>query len=161
MELHTIFTTRDPTWDGVNLTIWSQAELSIGILIASLPPLRKALTKVFQHLLPSTVTGSHKTPQYGHTSGQNIRMRNFEGSKAYNSRIRAESSLQRDDDSDRAILDESEHKGSGIMKSTTVTVKGVTGESNNDTTEHSSIDSLKPALDWNSPRQNKSTNHVV
>lgn len=129
MELRTIFTTHDPTWDGVDVTIWSQAELSLGILIASLPPLRKALITVFQRILPSTLTGSRKTPLYdqgygqGHSGSGNVIMENLRGSKAYHSRIRGESVLDADDDSDRAILEEGPQTGSGIMKSMTVTVK--------------------------------------
>jgi hypothetical protein len=119
VELRTIFTTHDPTWDGVNITIWSQAELSLGILIASLPPLRKALTSVFQRILPSTLTGSRKTPMYGqgyaggqgHSGSGNVIMDNLRGSKAYHSRIHGESVLDADDDSDRAILEEGAHTG--------------------------------------------------
>ena len=54
--------TRDPTWDGVNLTIWSATELSVGILIASLPPLRKVFDKMFRRILPSTFMTRSKTP---------------------------------------------------------------------------------------------------
>ncbi|KAF3035829.1 hypothetical protein E8E12_006436 [Didymella heteroderae] len=134
VELRTIFTTQDPTWDGVDITIWSQAELSLGILIASLPPLRKALISVFQRILPSTLTGSRKTPLYGqgygqgHSASGNVIMDNLRGSKAYHSRIHGESVLDADDDSDRAILEEGTHTGSGIMKSMTVTVKKASAE---------------------------------
>ncbi|KAH6643610.1 hypothetical protein C7974DRAFT_347772 [Boeremia exigua] len=130
VELRTIFTTQDPTWDGVALTVWSQAELSLGILIASLPPLRKALTKVFQQILPSTVTNSRKTPLYGqsHSASGNVIMDNLRSSKAYHSRVQGESVLGADDDSDRAILEEAEHGGAGIMKSMTVTVQGSVAE---------------------------------
>lgn len=126
IELRTIFHTQDPTWDGVNLTVWSQAELSLGIMIASLPPLRKALTKVFQSVLPSTMTNSQKAPHYGygHSTGGDIRMNDFGGSKAYHSRIPEESVLDEDNESGRAILGQEEHKGPGIMKHTTVTVRG-------------------------------------
>lgn len=123
IELKSITKTTDPTWDGINLGIWSSSELSIGILIASLPPLRKAFDKLFSRMLPSTFTNSRKTPAYGygHSTSGDIRMQNFAGSKAYHSRIPGESVLDNDDESDRAILEE-EHKGQGIMKSTKVTV---------------------------------------
>lgn len=130
VELHTIFTTQDPTWDGVNLTIWSGAECSLGIMIASLPPLRKALISVFQCILPSTTTNSRKTPPYGnsHSDGGHVIMDNLRGSKAYHSRIQGESVLGSDNDSDRAILEEEEHGSAGIMKRMTVTVKGSSAE---------------------------------
>jgi hypothetical protein len=87
VELKAITKTQDPTWDGINLSIWSQAELSIGILIASLPPLRTAFDHLFARILPSTLQSSHKTPQYGygHSSHGNIRMNTFQNSKAYRS----------------------------------------------------------------------------
>ncbi|RAR02614.1 hypothetical protein DDE82_005702 [Stemphylium lycopersici] len=137
IELKSITKTTDPTWDGVSLTIWSSAELSIGILIASLPPLRKAFDHLFQRILPSTFTNSGKTPQYGYGRssnnngpsgvGSSIHMKNFQGSKAYHSRIPGESVLDGDDESDRAILngdgsESPDHKGPGIMKSTDVQV---------------------------------------
>lgn len=125
IELHTIFTTQDPTWDGVNITIWSQAELSLGILIASLPPLRQAFIKVFRRVLPSTGTNSRRTPGYGHghSSHGDVVLSDLRGSKAYHSRLRGESALDADDDSDRAILDD-ESNQSRILKSVTVTVEG-------------------------------------
>lgn len=157
IELRTIVKTNDPTWDGVNLSIWSQSELSIGILIASLPPLRKAFDHFFQKILPSTITNSHKTPQYayGHSSvGGDIRMKTFEGSKAYHSRIPGESILDGDDESDRAILEGEEHKGPGIMKSTKVTIQETTGDMSSSSSEvhkKTSQESYKQSLDWNSP----------
>lgn len=99
-------------------------------MIASLPPLRKALIGVFQKVLPSTLTDSRKAPQYGydHSSGGDLRLNNFRGSKAYHSRIHGESVLDEDNESGRAILEQSEHKGPGIMKSTTATVEGTPDE---------------------------------
>ena len=114
------------------MTVWSGAELSLGITIASLPPLRKAFDHFFSKILPSTLTGSGRTKAYGYggnstigggAAGSNgIPLKNFQGSKAYHSRIPGESVL--DDESDRAILtDEEEHKGPGIMKSMNVEVR--------------------------------------
>ncbi|KAJ8113398.1 hypothetical protein OPT61_g4462 [Boeremia exigua] len=62
IELSALKKTKDPTWDGVNLTIWSATELSVGILIASLPPLRKVFDQMFRHILPSTFMTKSKTP---------------------------------------------------------------------------------------------------
>lgn len=107
------------------MTILSSAEASIGILIASLPPLRKAFDHLFQNILPSTLQSSRfKTPQhgYGNSSYGNLRMDTFRNSKAHHSRIRGESDLDNDGDSDRAILGEEDSKGPGIMKTMKVTV---------------------------------------
>jgi len=62
IELSALRKTKDPTWDGVDLTIWSATELSVGIFIASLPPLRKQFDKMFSYILPTTITGRSKTP---------------------------------------------------------------------------------------------------
>ncbi|KAJ6285827.1 hypothetical protein J3E71DRAFT_210178 [Bipolaris maydis] len=174
IELKTIVSTRDPTWDGVPLTVWSGAELSLGIIIASLPPLRKAFDHFFSKILPSTLTGSSRTPAYGYggnstigggAGGSNgIPLKNFQGSKAYHSRIPGESVL--DDDSDRAILtDEEEHKGPGIMKSMNVEVRvsehgppsglhpasGSNRSSTGDASPPISKTFESPQIDWSSP----------
>jgi hypothetical protein len=62
IELHALTKTQDPTWDAVNLTIWSATELSVGILIASLPPLRKVFDNIFRRMLPSTFGTRSKNP---------------------------------------------------------------------------------------------------
>lgn len=151
MELKAITKTQDPTWDGINLSIWSQAELSIGILIASLPPLRTAFDHLFARILPSTLQSSHKTPQYGygHSSHGNIRMNTFQNSKAYHSRIPGESILDNDADSDRAILEEEEGKGAGIMKTTKVTVM----EEPESSSSKASEISHKQSHDWPEPER--------
>ncbi|KAF2027779.1 hypothetical protein EK21DRAFT_71327 [Setomelanomma holmii] len=120
-ELKAITRTQELTSDGINLSIWSQAELSVGILIASLPPLRTAFDHIISRILPSTLQSSHKKTPYH----DNIRMNTFQNSKAYHSRIRGESILDNDGDSDPAILlEEEEGKGACIMKTTKVTVVG-------------------------------------
>jgi hypothetical protein len=127
VELKAITETQDPTWDAINLGIWSSAEASIGILIAALPPLRKAFDHLFQRIVPSTLQNSQSKPQYGygygHSTGGNIRMSTFQSSKAYHSRLPGESILDNDSDSDRAILQDEEGKDASIVKTTKVTVE--------------------------------------
>ncbi|EOA86674.1 uncharacterized protein SETTUDRAFT_134923 [Exserohilum turcica Et28A] len=143
VELKTLTSTKDPTWDG---------------------------------LLPSTLTGSGKTPQYdystgGAAAGNSIQMNNFQGSKAYHSRIRGESVLDEDDESDRAILDDQDVKMHGIMKSTDVEVRiseagpprgsaiahyGEGSSSNRSRSDsggvgHSPKGFKEPQIDWSSP----------
>jgi hypothetical protein len=123
IELKSLVNTRDPTWDTVDLAIWASSEASIGILIASLPPLRKAFDHLFKYILPSVLRTSHKTPHpsYGQSSGK-IRMSTFQNSKAYHSRVAGESVLDNDGASDRAILEDEENTIGGITKTTQVTV---------------------------------------
>jgi hypothetical protein len=128
IELKTITQTNDPTWDGTNLSIWSSAELSIGILISSLPPLRKAFDNMFQKILPSTMTGS-KTPQlnYGYgnsTHGNHVRLDTYENNRRTRKSVHpGDSVLDNDSDSERAILEEGDGKGMGIVKTTKVIVE--------------------------------------
>ncbi|KAE8833138.1 hypothetical protein HRS9139_04957 [Pyrenophora teres f. teres] len=157
VELNNIVKTRDPTWDGVALGIWSSGEASIGILIASLPPLRKPFDYFFSKLLPSTFTGSGKTPTSSYRptgGGASIQLQNLSNSKAYRSRIPGESVL--DDESDRAILDE-EHKAGGIIKSTDVEVRISSDiiDGSSDSKGTPSPPMMKhPSVDWRSHMQN-------
>ncbi|KAF1846285.1 uncharacterized protein K460DRAFT_339379 [Cucurbitaria berberidis CBS 394.84] len=145
IELKAITKTRDPSWDGINLGIWSATELSIGIFIASLPPLRKPFDNLFKMFLPASMTKS-KTPQYGYGTEGNIKMNTF-NSRAYHSRIPGESVLDGDDESDRAILEEEEGKGAGIMKTTQVTVVEQSGAS---TSSQKELQPYKQSNDWSS-----------
>jgi hypothetical protein len=157
VELKAITKTQDPTWDGINLSIWSSCEASIGILIASLPPLRKAFDHFFQRILPSALQSSGgRTPHYGYgkSSHGDIHMSNFQNSKAYHSRIPGESILDNDSDSDRAILKD-EERATGIMKTTQVTVsEEIEGQSSK-----SSESSKKQSHERTEPRSSQSGRH--
>jgi hypothetical protein len=158
VELRAITKTQDPTWDGVNLTIWSSCEASIGILIASLPPLRTAFDHIFQRILPSTLQNSSKMPQYGyggHSTNGNIRMGTFQSSKAYRSRLPGESVLDNDGDSDRAILEVEDGKGLGITKTTQVSIQETEAGSHGGESAH------KRSEDWPEPQRRQHGNHVV
>ncbi|KAJ4344818.1 uncharacterized protein N0V89_012562 [Didymosphaeria variabile] len=125
VELRQLQKTKDPTWDGVNLTIWSATELSVGILVASLPPLRKQFEKLLRKVLPSTFQTSKRTP--GSRSG--IPMYNVSKvTTKRNTKIMGRSDIGIDDgDSERSILPETgDH---GIMKTV---VHEVTSESRTD-----------------------------
>ncbi|KAF2126522.1 hypothetical protein P153DRAFT_425089 [Dothidotthia symphoricarpi CBS 119687] len=61
-EMNALLKTHDPTWDGVNLSIWSGTELSVGILVASLPPLRKQIDTILRTMLPSTFMTKTRIP---------------------------------------------------------------------------------------------------
>lgn len=147
--------TKDPTWTGVPLGIWSSAELSIGILIASLPPLRKAFDSLFSKILPSTLNPS-RTPNsaYGYgrsTNGNHIRLDTYEQnkrSKGTHKGHQGESVLDSDSESERAILEDAEGKGAGIVKTTKVTVSG----EDDAPSQQASQESLqKRSNDWASP----------
>ena len=112
--------TRDPTWDGTNLSIWSATELSIGVLIASLPPLRKQFDTFFRRILSLTGTKS-KT----RASGNNIPLYNVSkpytiGSGPKGGRSRFKGDYNDDGDSEKHILDDSAQPGKGEIARTAV-----------------------------------------
>lgn len=85
-------------------------------------------------------------------------MNTFQSSKAYRSRIPGESVLDRDDESDRAILEDEENKGLGIMKTTQVTVREQ-GE-NLGPSQKSSQASYDGSPDWSMPTLEKGVHHA-
>ncbi|KAF2265374.1 hypothetical protein CC78DRAFT_532450 [Lojkania enalia] len=115
IELSALQKTKDPTWDGVNLTIWSATELSVGILVASLPPLRKQFDRLFRHILPSTFTAGTKTP--GTRSRSGIQMYNI---SKRNTTTMGRSAIRTDGDSEQDILPD--HPSSNIDGGITKTV---------------------------------------
>ncbi|CAI6258297.1 unnamed protein product [Periconia digitata] len=129
IELRTLTKTRDPTWDGINLSIWSGAELYVGILIASLPPLRKAFDDLIKRYFPQFgQTTRAKTSGYENygkeTSGShNVQLQTF-GSKNPRgiNRPHGESVMDSDDESAKGILEEGPFKGGGIRKTTQLTI---------------------------------------
>ena len=112
IELAPLSTTKDPTWDGVNLTIWSANELSVGILIASLPPLRKQFDMIFRRFLPTTLRGS-KSKQPNGIPLYNVSKQFTVGSRPAGRSEQNKSKLYEDDSSEKGILPESDN---GIMK---------------------------------------------
>jgi len=112
IELRALDKTMDPSWDGVNLAIWSATELSVGVLIASLPPLRKQFDKLFHAILPSTLLGSRSRSRSKPPSG--IPMYTISKHQSVSNPMRR-SRMHEDDDSERSILPESDGRD-GITK---------------------------------------------
>ena len=84
-------------------------------------------------------------------------MNTFQNSKAYHSRIPGDSVLDNDADSDRAILEEEEGKGLGIMKTTQVTVMEEAEASSSKGSEVSH----KQSHDWPEPKPSKNVHHAM
>lgn len=114
--------TADPTWDGVNLAIWSASELSVGILVASLPALRKQFDRFFRRILSSTFlgmgsktgSGSNAIPLY------NVGPPLTVGSRPTGGRSRFQRDELNDGDSEKCILDDPEQPGKGKITRTIV-----------------------------------------
>ncbi|KAI4920089.1 hypothetical protein J4E90_002229 [Alternaria incomplexa] len=113
IELSALMKTADPTWDGVNLAIWSASELSVGILVASLPALRKQFDGFFRRILSSTFlgmgsktgSGSNEIPLY------NVEPPLTVGSRPTGGRSRFQRNDLDDGDSEKCILADSELPG--------------------------------------------------
>jgi hypothetical protein len=107
VELSALKKTTDPTWDGVDLTIWSGTELSVGILVSSLPPLRKQFDRLFHIIFPSTITSRNKSKR------ASIPLYNISKKTAGRSERRTEAD---DGDSERHILPDDVPADGKIMK---------------------------------------------
>jgi hypothetical protein len=84
-------------------------------------------------------------------------MGTFQNSKAYRSRIPGESILDNDSDSDRAILKDEENRGTGITKTTQVTVSEEIEESS----PKGSDLSHKQSHEWPEPASIQSSHHRI
>ncbi|KAF1969998.1 hypothetical protein BU23DRAFT_557171 [Bimuria novae-zelandiae CBS 107.79] len=136
VELKNINGTMDPTWTSADLSIWSGAELQVGIFIASLPPLHKVFDDLFRKYMPGLSNSGHKsTPLYGtpgqgyagrSTQGDGIRMSTMGKSERGTRKnyTPGESVLDSDSESEKAILDDEERRidESGIMKTTGIVI---------------------------------------
>lgn len=68
-SLYTISVSRDVTWDNGGAAAWSSVELNVGIICASLPTLRKTISKFF----PAAFSASEAYVYYGSASGSKNR----------------------------------------------------------------------------------------
>ncbi|KAL1311509.1 hypothetical protein AAFC00_001632 [Neodothiora populina] len=57
-HLKALMMTKDPTWDSVDLTIWSSAEVCVAIFAACLPPLRSQFDSLCRRFIDNTVRSS-------------------------------------------------------------------------------------------------------
>jgi hypothetical protein len=111
VELPVLMKTKDPTWDSVRLAIWSGLELSVGILIASLPPLRKPFESLFPKIMPSTFLNSRSRTRGSRDHGMPLYNVPFTiGTRAKGDKLRIDNDDD-DGDSERHILQEQPGKG--------------------------------------------------
>jgi hypothetical protein len=120
----------DIIWDSTDLSIYSQAEVNIGMFCASLPPLRKLFEKYLSYVLPSSIIEGSNTNKRdrGSDKGSGFVLHTI-GSK------RPHFEMLGDDGSERGILKDDVHeivKNGGIYRSThvrqTVAQQGSNGE---------------------------------
>ncbi|KAF5846422.1 hypothetical protein GGP41_003819 [Bipolaris sorokiniana] len=108
VEMSALKKTRDSTWECSNLTVWSACELSVGVLIASLPLLRKPIDSMIDRILPSSflVSDPDNCPYNNGIPVFNISKQFTIGSKPTCERTWSENHDDRD--SDKYILKETE-----------------------------------------------------
>ncbi|KAK7754475.1 hypothetical protein SLS62_003495 [Diatrype stigma] len=63
------FASDDPTWDNVDAAIWSFLELSVGVTVVCLPPLRPLLVKLSPYLFNSTTATARKSGRHSGGNG--------------------------------------------------------------------------------------------
>ncbi|KAH7067877.1 hypothetical protein FB567DRAFT_541392 [Paraphoma chrysanthemicola] len=105
-------------YESVTLSIWGMTEVSAGIVVANLPPLRKSFDSFFKHIAFSVASNTV-------FSGNKSSGTGFENFNLQTDRSQPDRKIA-DDDSDRAILDETEgeggRRGSGIVRITRISV---------------------------------------
>ncbi|EUC30999.1 hypothetical protein COCCADRAFT_28182 [Bipolaris zeicola 26-R-13] len=108
IEMSALKKTRDPTWEGSNLNIWSACELSVGVLVASLPPLGKPIDSMLDRILPSSflVTDPDNCPYNNGLPMFSISKQFTIGSKPTRERTRSKN--YNDRDNDKYILKEAQ-----------------------------------------------------
>jgi hypothetical protein len=97
-------------YESVTLSIWSMTEVSMGIVVANLPPLRKSFDRLLKHVLPKFSTNrstssrfpSVHLPTYhsNHDPGATA-----EGVTGRGARLHSMTTVTGDHESDKAILE--------------------------------------------------------
>lgn len=107
---------KEAYYESVTLSIWSMSEVTIGIIVANLPPLRKTFDRIFKHVLPST--GSNNVLSLNKYGGNKFESYNLPTYRSQTARH------TNDNESDKAILEEleAENGQNGIMKTTKISI---------------------------------------
>ncbi|OAL04520.1 hypothetical protein IQ06DRAFT_214410 [Phaeosphaeriaceae sp. SRC1lsM3a] len=107
---------KEAYYESVTLSIWSMSEVTIGIIVANLPPLRKTFDRMFKHVLPST--GSNNVLSLNKYGGNKFESYNLPTYRSQTARHK------NDNESDKAILEEleAENGQNGIMKTTKISI---------------------------------------
>ena len=110
--------TTDPTWDSVNLTVWSSAEVNTGLFAACIPPLRGTFEAIVRR-----VRGPTSTTARSRTNPLSYELQKSERSERRKTKIE-----NNDYGSERFILPDEDRYGSdGIMKTVNVNVRDEDG----------------------------------
>jgi hypothetical protein len=111
---------KEAYYESVTLSIWSMSEVTAGIVVANLPPLRKSLESLLKRVIPSA--GSDDILSRNKSLNYKFESYNL---PTYHSQINRS---RGDGDSDKAILEvesEDRQQGPGIMKTTEIEIERV------------------------------------
>ncbi|KAH8730795.1 Alpha/Beta hydrolase protein [Phaeosphaeriaceae sp. PMI808] len=103
-EIKALNSSPDPTYTSVNLSIYSAAEVFVGVITACLPPLRKTIDDFLRKILPAGIISTGGTRD-------NYAMKNY--SKGSNVTKESKLNHETDADSDYAILGENQAEPHG------------------------------------------------
>ncbi|KAF9693277.1 hypothetical protein EKO04_008770 [Ascochyta lentis] len=127
-------------YESVSLSIWSITEISVGIVVANLPPLRKSFDSLFKHLLPESVTENISSGRKLHGGNHSFNLSTYRNQATRRSTIGVVTGRSvrhtEDNASDKAILGilegedivDNNFSNAGITRTTRVTVNHTTGD---------------------------------
>lgn len=108
-EMKSLYSSPDPTWTGVNLSIFAVAEVFVGAFTASLPPLRKTFETLLRRVLPESIIGSsaRSRKSVGKGTGNSYAMKEIGNSYVMNGNHMAQQRPKHDldNDSEHSILE--------------------------------------------------------
>ncbi|KAH6633621.1 hypothetical protein C7974DRAFT_175493 [Boeremia exigua] len=108
-EMKSLYSSPDPTWSGVNLSIFAIAEVFVGAFTASLPPLRKTFETQLRRVLPESILGSSSRSRKstGKGTGNSYVMKEIGNSYVMNGNMMGNQQRPKhdlDNDSEHSIL---------------------------------------------------------
>lgn len=132
--MKSLWTSKDPTYTSVNLSIFAVTEVFVGAFTASLPPLRKTFETLLRHVLPESIIGSasRSRKSVGKGTGNSYAMKEVGNSYVLNGnaiggQLRPKHDL--DNDSEHSILEaqrslEGKDNAGAITCTTEISVAG-------------------------------------
>lgn len=137
--MKSLWTSKDPTYTSVNLSIFAVAEVFVGAFTASLPPLRKTFENLLHYVLPESLIGSsaRSRKSLGKGTGNSYAMKEVGNSYVLNGNIAGVHSRPKhdlDNDSEHSILEaqrslEGKENVGAITCTTEISVAGDEGAS--------------------------------
>jgi hypothetical protein len=109
-EMKSLYSSPDPTYTSLNLSIFAVSEVFVGAFTASLPPLRKTFETLLRRVLPESIIGSasRSRKSAGKGTGNSYVMKEVGNSYVLNGNVSDNKSRPKhdlDNDSEHSILE--------------------------------------------------------